>query len=367
MNINIGVLAYNEAALIAQTLSSLFQQSIFQLEQPLSQLTLEIIVIPNGCTDETAAIAEATLKECVERSPHQPRYRICDVEQRGKSNAWNLYVHEFSDPAAEYLILMDADIQFLNPCTLHDLVEALQQNPEAWISVGLPVKDVALKSHKSLIDRLSVAISKSAPEPLPTENSMICGQLYCSRAKALRAIWMPIGLPVEDGFLRAVACTEGFTMPENSHQRVKFVKSATHVFAAYTHVASLLNHEKRLIIGSVINAFLYDYLWKNCHSEQTAGSLIRLRNYQDPNWLNYLLQEAVAKQGWWVISPDFYLRRWRGLRSYPMAKKILRLPLVIVASLADWLVCVQANSALKRGEGIGYWGTKQQAKVHKIG
>jgi glycosyltransferase involved in cell wall biosynthesis len=364
--ISIGVLAYNEANSIAQTLRSLFQQSIFQMQQ----FAIEVVVIPNGCTDATETIAQDTLKELTQpsvqlpRSPQyqSPQYHVYNLKQAGKSNAWNRYIHELSAHTAEFLILMDADIQFLNPRTLEELVTALQANPETWVSVGIPIKDVALKRHKNLLDRLSVAVSQSAQESLYLDNPVICGQLYCGRATALRETWMPIGLPVEDGFLRAIACTENFTMPEGSRRRIQLVPSATHVFAAYTNIAALLHHEKRIIMGSVINALLFDYLWKNCRPDLPAGHLIHQRNQQDPNWLHHLLQEKLAEQGWWVIPSAFSLRRLQGLRSYSLVKKILRFALVLIASFADWIVCIQANVALKRGEGIGYWGNKQQAR-----
>jgi glycosyltransferase involved in cell wall biosynthesis len=353
LNISIGILAYNEADSIAPALSSLFQQSIFQ-----QQHSIEVVVVPNGCTDATATIAQDTLKKLVKESLHPVQYQVRDVKQPGKSNAWNLYVHEYAAPTAEYLILMDADIQFLNPRSLEELVGALQSHPEAWVAVGYPIKDIALKPQKTLIDRLSLAVSKSTQESLHTDNPVICGQLYCNRAIALREIWMPIGLPVEDGFLRAVACTESFTEPNSDYCRIQLVPSATHIFAAYTHISDLLTHEKRILMGSVINSLLFNYLWKNCSPQQPAGALIRQRNQQDPNWLNHLLQENLSQQGWWVIPSAFALRRLQGLQSYSWAKKILRFALVLLASCADWWVCFQANAALKRGEGIGYWGTK---------
>jgi glycosyltransferase involved in cell wall biosynthesis len=355
VNISIGILAYNEAKSIAQTLASLFQQSIFQVEQH----TIQVVVVPNGCTDATAAIATDTLQKSIEKLSHSSlQYQICDIKQPGKSNAWNQYIHEYSAPAADYLFLMDADIQFLNPRTLEELVNVLQTHPETWVTVGTPLKDVTLKTHKNLIDRLSIAVSKSARESLHLDNPVICGQLYCGRATALRQIWMPIGLPVEDGFLRAVACTEGFTQLTDSPCRIQWVPSATHIFAAYTNLSTLLQHEKRIIMGGVINALLFDYLWNNCRPDQSVGFLICQRNQQDPNWLHHLLQEKLSQQGWWVIPSDFSLRRLQGLRSYSLAKKILRFSLVLLASFADWFVCIQANAALKRGEGIGYWGTK---------
>ena len=63
--IGIGILAYNEQDDIADTLKSLFQQSIFKdpvLGDAGRISSIEIIVVPNGCTDETTGVAKATLE-----------------------------------------------------------------------------------------------------------------------------------------------------------------------------------------------------------------------------------------------------------------------------------------------------------------
>lgn len=332
---------------------NLFQQSLFS--EPNACKAIEVVVAPNGCTDETAEVSRATLEELVSRCPHPSvRWRVCQIEQPGKSNAWNLYVHQFSDPAADYLFLMDADIEFLEPHTLRNMIGALETAPEGWVSVDTPVKDVALKKSKRPVERLSVSVSASSSGGAPA----ICGQLYCGRAAVLRGIWMPTGLPVEDGFLRAMILTDRFTSPE-VFERIVLARSASHVFEAYTDLNRLLRHERWLVASSTINAFLYSDLWANCNAQMDAGKLIERRNQQDPLWLRQLIEKALSEKGWWVIPRPFLFRRFQRLRHHPPLKAALRLPVAAIAFLADLLVFFQANLELRGGGGMGYWGKHQ--------
>jgi glycosyltransferase involved in cell wall biosynthesis len=360
LNVSIGILAHNEALSISTTLQSLFQQSLFN--EPDPQQAIEIVVVANGCTDETAAVSRATLEALVKQAPHPNiRWRVCEVEQPGKTNAWNLYVHEFSAPAADYLFLMDADIEFIDPHTLRYMLDTLETKPNAWVSVDVPIKDVALKEKKNLVERLSASASASF-SAASGDVAAICGQLYCGRATVLRGIWMPPGLQVEDGFLRAMVVTDRFTSPEVS-ERVVLAKSASHIFEAYTDLNRLLRHERWLVVGSTINAFIFGYLWANCNRELDAGSLIKHQNDQDPFWLHQFIQAAVLEKGWWVIPQPFLFRRFQRLRQYPPLKQIVRFPVAVIAFLVDLLVFFQANQELRRGGGMGYWGKPQGART----
>lgn len=354
MNISIGMLAYNESASISKTLQSLFQQSLFH--EPDLDRSIEIVVVPNGCTDHTANVSRAALEELAKQTSRPIRWRVEEVEQPGKSNAWNLYVHKFSDANADYLFLMDADIEFLERDTLRQMIEALETNASAWVSVDKPVKDVALKENKNLVERLSVSVSASSQEGA----LVICGQLYCGRAAVLRGIWMPAGLPVEDGFLRAMILTDRFTSPE-VFERIVLAKAASHVFEAYTDLNRLLRHERWLVVSSTINAFIYNYLWTNCNPQQDAGKLIEHNNDTDPGWVRELIQKAISEKGWWVIPRPFLFRRFERLRHHPPLKAIVRFPVAIAAFLADMVVFFQANQMLHKGEGLGYWGKSQRS------
>ena len=92
---SVGIMAYNEEANIAQTLSAVLNQ------QGPSMLIEEIIVIASGCTDRTVPIvAEIALKES--------RVRLCTQEKReGKASAINLFLKEAT---SEIVILIGADV-----------------------------------------------------------------------------------------------------------------------------------------------------------------------------------------------------------------------------------------------------------------
>lgn len=341
MKISIGVLAYNEADSIATTLCSLFAQSIFQAA---SGMEIEVIVVPNGCSDRTAAISQQTLAELVATTPNRAiSWQVCEVGEAGKPNAWNLYVHQFSAPNVDYLFLMDADIQFLEPTTLDAMIEALAQNAQAWVSVDKLVKDVALKPHKNLMEKLSVAVSGVSG----AKSVWICGQLYCGRAEVLRKIWMPKGVLVEDGFLWTMIVTDRFTSPEVL-DRVVRADAAAHVFEAYTQISSLLSHEVRQVVGNTINDTVYADLRSNHNLDRDAGTTIAKRNQEDPLWLDKLMAASIRQRGWWAVPSDLVLRRFIGITKKPLPKLVIFLPIAILAFVVDFLVCIRANHQLQQ-------------------
>jgi glycosyltransferase involved in cell wall biosynthesis len=356
LNISIGILAHNEAAVISQTLQSLFQQDV--LKDAVSELSVEIIVVPNGCTDETAAIAQSTLEQLAQQFTHSKiQWQVCEVLQAGKANAWNLYVHQFSNPAADYLILMDADIEFIEPQTLSSMVKTLEVTPTAWVSVDQPVKDVALKAKKNLMEKLSLKVSGLSGNKGAT---WICGQLYCGRATVLRKIWMPLGIQMEDSFLWTMIVSDRFTSSEVL-ERVVQAPSASHIFEAYTDLARLFRHERWLVISNIINSFVYRYIQTRCHPQLDAGLLVKQMNDQDPLWVSKIVQENIVNSGQWVIPQHFLLRRFRNLHFYSPAQLLLKLPIAIAAFFADFYVFLQANQELLTQSKMSYWGKSEKA------
>jgi glycosyltransferase involved in cell wall biosynthesis len=341
VKISIGVLAYNEADSIATTLCSLFEQSIFQTA---NDMEIEVIVVANGCTDRTAAIAHQTLTKSIATTGNRTvSWQVCEVAEAGKPNAWNLYVHQFSAPQADYLFLMDADIQFLEPGTLDMMIETLEQNAQAWISVDKLVKDVALKPNQNLMEKLSVAVSQVSG----AKSVWICGQLYCGRANVLRKIWMPKGVLVEDGFLWTMIVTDRFTSPEVL-DRVVRADAASHVFEAYTQISSLLSHEVRQVVGNTINETVYADLRSGDRLHNDAGATIAWRNQEDPLWLDKLMVASIRNRGWWAVPSDLVLRRFIGITKKPLPKLLIFLPIAILAFGVDFLVCIRANHQLQQ-------------------
>jgi glycosyltransferase involved in cell wall biosynthesis len=347
-SITIGILAYNEASQITKTIASLQQQSIFQSNSNIQNI--EIIVVPNGCTDRTDRVAEQAFSQDAWTAQYpQVECHVMPIAAAGKSNAWNIYVHELSASSAKYMFLMDADIELNEPTTLERMLANLEAKPEAWVAIDHPLKDVQLRHPKNLIERLSARVSDQ-----DGSQKGITGQLYCGRTTKLREIWMPQGLAVEDGFLRAMILTDRFTGPE-VFDRIAYTPGATHVYEAYATVKSLLRHEKRIVIGTIVNQFIFDYLWRTCSSELDAGTLVRQNNQQNPQWVAQVISNARIDRGRWLLNPDHTFRRLSNLKRYPGLKMLKRLPLELAASVADWLVFYGANRDVHAGRGLGYW------------
>jgi glycosyltransferase involved in cell wall biosynthesis len=360
--ISIGVLAYNEAKAISVMLESLKQQSIFQPSRDRDcEYDVEIIVVPNGCVDQTATIAAQQLQSFASnnqgalvggmriQSSTKITTRVETIIEAGKSNAWNRFVHEFANPNADYMFLIDADIYLNEPQTLERMLENLISSPAAWVAIDRPIKDVQLRTSKNAMQAMSAQISDE-----DGSGKGITGQLYCANAAKLRQIWMPQGLAVEDGFLRAMILTDRFTAPEN-FDRIVYTPNATHVYEAYTGLYELLRHEKRIVIGTIVNQFIFDYFWDNCRPDMDAGTIVREFNRQDPRWVASLIEQCKRDRGWWLLHKDHTFRRLSNLRRYSGLGKLKRLPIELIASFADWLVFYTANRSVRSGQGLGYW------------
>lgn len=351
MKISLGILAHNESKSIDRTLNSLFEQSLFADAD--AQHPIEIVVVPNGCSDNTADISRTTLTALTEQSAHPNLdFSVVEVAEAGKSNAWNLYMHHFSDSSANYLFVMDADIQLLEIHTLRNTIDILEHNPAAHIAVDTPVKDIVFKPNKNPLEQLSVVVSSSA---LNNDNVWICGQFYCGRAAILRQIWMPRGITSEDSFLTMVI-RNGNCTSSPQLDRIVRTPNASHSFEALTDPQQLLRHEKRIVIGMTVNYYLFEYLYKKCHERRLdAGTFIKQMNDRDPLWLKHLFQNTLSQTGWWLIPTAWLCRRFESLKYHPWHQAILRFPIAVMALLVDSIVFFQANRDMRRGHHIGYW------------
>lgn len=353
MNINIGILAYNEADAIPKMLNSLFEQSLFT--QPHPDLNIEICIIPNACTDQTASIAATTLENLVKPDLHTPvKWSIYEIERPGKSNAWNEFVHRFSNPNADYLFMMDADIIILNPQTLTSMLQLLETSSETWIAMDKPIKDVSLKTSKNPLEFLSEKVSSlSGNKASEGKPSWLCGQLYLARAHILRRIWLPTTMPTQDSFLYSMIVTNGFKEAENP-ERVIQAPSASHIFEAYTSIPSLLRHQKWLMIGQIVGQLVSKFFLNHADQED-IGTMIKNKNAENPLWLDEMVQTMIADKGWWLIPNDILTRRFESLTHKSFLKALLFFPLACVAFAVDVWVAFKVNSALHNGDALGHW------------
>lgn len=346
MKISLGILAWNEENSIGSMIDSLATQSLLA-RAGAGEFALEIYVVPNGCTDATARVAEAALATLRSRHP-AVQTATRELTTPGKANAWNEFVHRFSDPASEFLIFLDADIRLLGDDTLLHLVRTLEEHPTVQISTDRPVKHVALKERKSLLDRFLLRVggmTDSAP-------GQLTGQLYCARAATLRRIVLPRGLIVEDGFLKQIICTDGYRHPVDNGL-IRRAADAAHVFECYTRPADAFHHQVRQAVGQTIYSYLRDDLRK---CGQPVCEELRRRTAADPDWLPQLVRAEVARRGWWVMDTAALSMRWRRIRFARRPAQKLVFTLVALAALAvDLPVFLVGNSRLRGGRIKGIW------------
>ena len=342
MKISIGILAHNEAESIYRTLDSLFQQSLLQR----SDREVEIICVPNGCSDNTADVSRQIFAQLETQYPvSNLTWKVCELMQPGKPNAWNNYVHQFADQSVDYMILVDADIWFTETRTLDLLVDELEKNSYVQVAVDQPIKDIVMKTRKSFIEYLSTFISKLSGS---NDSVWICGQLYCGRAEILKRIYMPIEISVDDGFLYEMVTTDILTR-ESQADRVTRAPNASHVFEAYINLRQLIKHERWLIIANIMNFLIFDH-WKMAapNESMSASDSFRKWDKQDPQWAMRLLQNERNANSGWISPPKFLNRRFMNLRHKSFLNAALLLPLAIVACVADFITLYTANQELSK-------------------
>jgi len=361
--ISIAVRAWNEEAVIRRTLESLFQQSLFE-ELSARGERCEVLCIPNGCEDRTAEIAAAVFAG-QERSHSSAAAFACSVRnirEAGRNHTWNAFVHELSDPEAEFLILMDSDILFNRRETLFSMYRVLLENSEASIASDQPVKDVALKPLKSWRDRISLATSEMNGA-LPGQ---MTGQLYCIRSAVARRLYLPKELGIDDGFIKAIVCTDFFSKALNPG-RIVVAPNASHVYEAYASAGELLKNQKRQMIGQTIVHVLVEFVKALPQPQRNnLADTLRRREEACPDWVARLVAEHLQRVlFFWRLFPDarsFRFKRWWRMRGI---KRVTHLPATLVGFAVTLIACAQAFRHFKRGK-MHFWPKAARQTIRSL-
>jgi glycosyltransferase involved in cell wall biosynthesis len=361
--ISIAVRAWNEEAVIRRTLESLFGQTLFQ-ELSARGESCEVLCIPNGCTDRTAVIAAAVFAEQAKSHPFANAFVACvrDMREPGRNHTWNAFVHGLSDAEAEFLFLMDSDILFNRPETLFNMYRTLRDNSEAQIASDQPIKDVSLKSVKSWRDRISLATS----EMNRATQGQMTGQLYCIRAEVARRLYLPKELGIDDGFIKAIVCTDFFSNPLNPG-RIVVAPDASHVYEAYASIGELLKNQKRQMIGQTIVHVLVEYL-KTLPAKQRSNLAATLLHKEEgsPDWVARLVGEHLLRvRFFWRLFPNalsFRFKRWWQMRGL---KRLTHLPATLVGFAMTMLACAQAHRHFKRGK-MHFWPKAARENIRNL-
>jgi glycosyltransferase involved in cell wall biosynthesis len=345
MLISVGILAHNEASDIGNLIRDLGSQSLLLNES----LAIEIHVVANGCTDATVSVSRDALASQTFQRRHVSTF-VHSVPRAGKSNAWNELIHKFTSPNTEIVFLLDADIRIPEETTFQLMLDRLIQAQNASIAVDESVKDLSLEAHKSIIESLILAASGTSHDT----RTAIAGALYCARFEILKRIWMPIGLPGEDGFLRAVILTSNFTEDENLDHLV-FVEGTRHIFESERRIRDVFRHNIRLAIGTAINVLLFRHLRQILSHNKNIAEYIKDRNAADQNWVNTLVADEIKSGKYFLIHSGFVFKRLRRLSSFPFLVQLRKAPIFLMGFVFDVAIFFRANYLMRRGAGAGYW------------
>jgi glycosyltransferase involved in cell wall biosynthesis len=337
--ISICIFARNEEENIGKLIKQLSNQTLFGDHDHIFQL----IVANNGSSDRTGSIAAESIEANFTDSLY---WRVLEVEQPGKSNAWNVFVQKAIHPDSEYLVFMDADIDLCDRSVLKSMISKLESEKDLWVCLDNPIKDVDLKSNPTIMERISSKVSKSSNKG----QFYICGQLYAIRTSVARNIVLPIGLTNEDGFLTQVIITEWFTVKDADFGRIART-DGFHVFKAVTKPIDLINHEVRVSTGIVVNDLLTKFL--TVANEPSVAYIDRL-NREDANWLNDFVRNRFLWEIW-RVPMSLVFRRFRSLQSHSIPSAIVYFPVACLAFLVDLVVFWQVNKRLRSGNVANFW------------
>jgi len=283
---------------------------------------------------------------------------VIELREKGKINAWNRFVHEFSAKSAQYLFLADADIVLHAPGTLWNMYCALENDSKASIATDRPIKDVALCRRKGLLTWISLGASRMTQ----AADAQLCGQLYCIKATVARNIYLPADLAAcEDGFIKSLACTYFLTRPLSAN-RVIMAPAASHVFEAYRSPRQILNNQKRQMIGQTIVHLLVDRHLRELPLEQklNLAETLRARDATDPDWLKRIIADHMNSIRFpWQLIPGIVAFRFHALSKLKPLARLFHLPIAIGGFLLSMIACVRAFRALRSGS-FNYWPGKGQ-------
>jgi len=343
------ILARNEALGIGTTIQSLFKQSIFDPRNGLT--SIEIICVSNGSQDDTVKEASEALHSF---APQSTKYRVIALQIPGKANAWNHAVHQLNLEGDIYYF-MDADIEIVEPDTLLNMLQVLEDHPIVIAATDLPRKDIELKKSRGIKEwfLLKIAnLTKKTP-------GQLSGQLYCLRADFAKKIWMPTGLLVEDGFIKEMVCTELLTKPLDN-AKIQLAKKASHFFNSYITIKEIFYHQVRQATGqgmySILKKELLEKLDQNPQSN--AGEIIHEEQLKDPDWFMKLIRNHASKH-YWMMYPHAFSYRFNRLGVLSFSKKIAYFPLALAAFFFDIPVLLTANQRLRNLQLSTIWKNKQ--------
>jgi len=361
ITISIGILAYNEEKGIARTVESLLSQQLGTHSQAEGEhpIRAEVVVVPNGCTDKTAAVAQEAVEQLKPVSQEDAGFfaaRVCEIKEPGKENAWNNFVDTLSSPDADILVFTDADINLADDRVLYNLINTLLNNEGSVVAGGNPTKHIENKEQKSAKDRLSIG----ATSLRKGMKGIFAGCLYCGYADTIRSLYLPTVLMGEDAFVRAQIVTKGFTHPGDSDLIVR-ADDARVIFESYMSPSEIIRNKTRRLIGLSINAIIYTKLWAESTPEKPAGALMRELQQEDPQWSQKLISTTFESRGFWAVPRHQIYKQFLQLKHHPLKGKLKLLPVALATLPLNAIAVIKANRRIAKGEIRSLWNKAEEA------
>jgi hypothetical protein len=339
LKIDIAIFAHNEE----QNINKIIEQISFQNILSINEYSINVTILANGCTDNTVELAHETILNL--GLEHQ--IEVVDLSKGGKSRTWNYFVHSFARQDSDIFIFCDSDIWFLENDVLKNLCDFLISNELIAVS-SKPVKDISVNNaNLSFIEKLIA----SSGGGLNKWQTSICGQLYALNAEFARTLFLPLGLPVEDGFVRAMVATNNMTSDEDL-SKLSGHESIYHLYRSERTLSALIRHQVRIVIGSAINAVIYEELRDIALIEKSE---VLSRVSVDEHWLKNLINSKLPsiKYGW--VPWSFLFKRVKFFFTQKTKFSFKKLLVLLVGFCFDAIVFIFAQLQMARGKGVGYW------------
>lgn len=339
--LDIGVFAHNEAAKIGDLIADLARQDL--ILDPATDV--RVLILANGCTDATVAGARSAVAALPD-APVRARFEVLDLPQPGKSRTVHRFIHDLARPGAEVLGFMDADIHLPQADALARMLTMLDRRPELRVTTSRPVKDVVHFARATgTVGRLIAA----GGDGLTDWRTSICGQLFLMRAASARRIGLPAGLPVEDGFIRAMMLTDLLSAPEDL-SRIDGDPEVFHVYESIRDIGTLTRHQTRIVVGSAVNAALFAHIRRHAPTEPEAHALL-MAAAADPDWLGRVLKQELPRAPHGYVPFSFLTNRLRrGGRPGVKGKAVLAAGFGL-----DLLVWLRASARMAVRPSAGFW------------
>lgn len=175
MKVEVAVFAHNEERNIARSVGAILAEGV----------GARVHILANGCSDRTVELTRSLFSD-------NARVIVHDIPIGDKSNAWNLFVHEYAD-TAELYVFSDGDCEVC-PGSLAALVNTASLNSAANAISALPRSGRKREHYAAEM----------------TKNRDLAGNLYALTGQFVKRIReqglrLPVGLVGDDSIVGAWA------------------------------------------------------------------------------------------------------------------------------------------------------------------